>query len=232
MSSTSATTIAFFDVDHTLIQGNSGFITTMDLLKRKLYKKRRLFQAVYFTLASKIFFSDIRKVYHAAIADLIGLKAEPLYVIGDEVFQNKVKPRLYTEGLDAIRKHQDKGHRVVLLSSGPEMTLKSLQRFVKADMGFMMAPRVRDGLVTGELNEPLCNAQGKIHYAKIACQQLGAKLKDCFFYSDHYTDVPMLKAVGFPRVVNPDWRLKKIARKNHWTTLHFNHPLGYSGATQ
>ena len=44
-------------------------------------------------------------------------------------------------------------------------------------------------------------------------------LEHCYFYSDSYTDLPMLEAVGYPRVVNPDLRLRRLARRRGWPVL-------------
>jgi hypothetical protein len=52
----------------------------------------------------------------------------------------------------------------------------------------------------------------------------GYRLSDCYAYSDSATDLPMLEAVGYPRVVNPDRALRKIARDRNWPVLTFGAP--------
>ena len=41
-------------------------------------------------------------------------------------------------------------------------------------------------------------------------------LENAYFYTDSYTDLPMLEAVKFPVVVSPDRRLERLARKRQW----------------
>ena len=41
-------------------------------------------------------------------------------------------------------------------------------------------------------------------------------------YSDSYSDVPFLEAVGHPVAVNPDRRLRRIARLRGWPTVAFS----------
>ena len=46
-------------------------------------------------------------------------------------------------------------------------------------------------------------------------------LDESFFYSDSFTDLPMLERVGQPRVVAPDPRLRRVARKRGWPILRW-----------
>ena len=53
----------------------------------------------------------------------------------------------------------------------------------------------------------------------------GIDLASSYAYSDSYTDVPMLEAVGHPVVVNPDRVLARLARDREWETLQFTRPV-------
>jgi phosphoserine phosphatase len=46
------------------------------------------------------------------------------------------------------------------------------------------------------------------------------ELDDCFAYSDSYSDVPMLSTVGHPAAVNPDFRLKLLAKAYGWPSFN------------
>jgi hypothetical protein len=53
----------------------------------------------------------------------------------------------------------------------------------------------------------------------------GFDLDECFAYSDSYTDLPMLNAVGNPRAVNPDSDLRAVAIERNWAVLDFEKPV-------
>jgi hypothetical protein len=53
----------------------------------------------------------------------------------------------------------------------------------------------------------------------------GIDLAASYAYSDSYTDVPMLEAVGHPVVVNPDRVLARLARDRDWESLQFTRPV-------
>lgn len=50
-------------------------------------------------------------------------------------------------------------------------------------------------------------------------KKLKVNFKESFAYSDSIFDLPVLKSVGHPVVVEPDKKLLKIASKNSWETL-------------
>ena len=72
------------------------------------------------------------------------------------------------------------------------------------------------GLFTGRFVDPLCYGTGKIVRTKRLAEAHGFALDEATFYSDSYTDLPLLEAVAEPIVVNPDPRLERIAKKRGW----------------
>jgi len=50
-------------------------------------------------------------------------------------------------------------------------------------------------------------------------------LSESSAYSDSYTDLPMLEAVGHPVAVNPDRVLAKVARERGWEVMQFTKPV-------
>ena len=64
----------------------------------------------------------------------------------------------------------------------------------------------------------MCYAAGKIEHAQRWLDLHGGTLADSWFYSDSLSDAPMLAAVGHPVVINPDPRLRRMARRRGWRT--------------
>ena len=78
---------------------------------------------------------------------------------------------------------------------------------------------VVDACLTGRMIEPLCFGAGKAFYAERLGQQLGLNWKEGYFYTDSYSDLPVLEAVEHPMVVCPDQRLEREAHKRGWKIL-------------
>lgn len=72
------------------------------------------------------------------------------------------------------------------------------------------------GQMTGDFERPLCFGQGKVQRAERWCAQRGLSLDKSWFYSDSLSDRSMLERVANPRVVNPDPRLRRLARRRQW----------------
>lgn len=208
--------IAFFDVDHTLVDGNTGFFTSLHLIRRGLLKKRRLFQAVYYLYTGTFIYHDVKKIYELILSDMAGKKIDDVLDLGQYCFEKNIRQRFFEEAIASIRWHQGRGHHVVLLSSGPTMTLMAIQEALGLNCTFSIGPSVVNDTLTNQLPEPLCHAEGKSHYAKIYARDQKVSLEDCYFYTDHFSDIPLLREVGYPRVINPDTKLKKEATQKGW----------------
>ena len=57
---------------------------------------------------------------------------------------------------------------------------------------------------------------GRVRSSRNAPRTLDLDLEASWFYSDSYSDLPMLERVGNPRVVAPDPRLRWAARARQW----------------
>ena len=213
--------VAFFDVDNTLIKGYSGYYATLELIRRGIIKKRRLLQALYYQLLSPIYYGNVRKMYEIAIRDMAGSSLEKILEIGEEVFQKKIKHCFYIEALEKIQDHRLAQDRIALISSGPYMIVKAIADYLKVDTLFAVGPVVQNKILQNRLETPFCFQEGKLQLAQDYVQQLDVSLDQCSFYSDSIQDLLLLKAVGYPKVVNPDFSLKGAALKYKWPILNF-----------
>ena len=75
---------------------------------------------------------------------------------------------------------------------------------------------VADGLYTGALVEPLCYGPGKVDHARRFATERGVELGACAFYTDSWSDLPVLDVVGRPVPVHPDPRLRREATRRGW----------------
>lgn len=213
--------LVFFDVDYTLIDGNSGFFATKRLIQHKVLKKRRLIQAIYYTLAALLFDQDVARIYQIAIDDMSGRKLDDILNIGKECLESDLKKRLKPKALAQLKKHQNKGDHIVLLTSGPYMIMQNLADYLGISEFYAIGPKAENNILTNYLPLPICHGAGKIHYAKKAAKKNNISLADAYFYTDHHTDIPLLELVGHPQCVDPDFKLKNWAQKKKWPILNF-----------
>ena len=76
---------------------------------------------------------------------------------------------------------------------------------------------VQGGKFTGRIHAPVCYGTGKVHWAEQFAAEKQIDLSQSWFYTDSYSDLPMLRRVGRRVVINPDPRLRRYARRAGWT---------------
>lgn len=221
MSENKPQSIAFFDVDYTLVNCSTGYFTTLKLMEYGILKQRRFFQAAYYAIAYLFFNVDIKKIYQTAIVDLAGTTLDLVLKIGKECFERDIIQRIYPEGLEKIREHRERGDKIILLTAAPYMLIETMQQYLGVDEAHSMGPEIVGGILTNRLKLPVCHGPGKVHYAELMAQKYNIPLSQCYFYSDEHTDLPLLEKVGFPRPTNPNRKLRRVARQRGWPILDF-----------
>jgi phosphoserine phosphatase len=85
-----------------------------------------------------------------------------------------------------------------------------------------MRSEVRDGVYTGQPAGPFTYREGKAEAIREIADREGIDLAESFAYSDSESDLPMMRAVGYPVAVNPDAALEKVARSEGWRIMRFD----------
>ncbi|MCP5467644.1 MAG: HAD-IB family hydrolase [Deltaproteobacteria bacterium] len=219
--------IAFFDVDQTLIKGYCGYTVVRNLIKKGMIKKRRVIQAFAYKSIGRLFRKlDVKRMYEIVMSDLAGFKMKEIMQIGEEIFNQQVKPLIYQEAIKEVKKQRNLGHKIAFISSGPQMAIQPIEKFFHADRSFSISPQIKEGVLQKEIIEPLCYEEGKVILAEQYANENQTELKDCLFYSDSISDLPLLEKVGKAHAVNPDKFLFREAQKRHWPILNFHKLLG------
>ncbi|MFT7581946.1 MAG: HAD superfamily hydrolase (TIGR01490 family) [Myxococcota bacterium] len=208
---------AFFDLDGTMIPFNSALKYARFEHRAKRIKMRHLVRSAVWLLLYRFSLADMNRAFKFAVEHYKGEQEQQLFERTQSWFEAEVAPHLLTKAADAVTMHGGKGHPCVLLSSTSSYMARSvLARWGLDDWLANVFPTDADGALTGDFESPLCYGEGKVVRARRWAAENGVDLAKSWFYSDSYSDVPMLAAVGYPIVVNPDPRLRRHARKRGW----------------
>lgn len=148
-----------------------------------------------------------------------GMSEDRLLELADEAFDTVVRPALYKDGLSLVKRAKSAGHRIVLVSGSPDFLLERLARMVEADDVIGNRLEIRDGKATGRILRPLVAGPEKARLMKQHAKKHDLDLEECAAYSDSLSDLPMLSVVGRPCAVNPDFRLRALAKTYRWPVL-------------
>ena len=217
---------AFFDLDRTLLAKSSGDLYIRHL---RLNGQIRLMGLVNMITASVLYRLNLLKpegTMDKLARQYRGLEEQEMIDFGEKWFQETVKNYLYTEAVDRVKEHQRKGHIVALLTAATYYIADPTNRFLNIDHCLCTRMETEGRLLTGKIVKPICHGEGKLYYARRFCEAQGIDLGNSYFYTDSIQDLPTLKAVGYPRPVNPDRPLLRTARKYGWPVEKYNRTLG------
>ncbi len=210
---------AFFDVDGTLIAKNSGPLYMKFLRQRGEIRRRDALRTLYFYLRYRLNLLDIERAVERSSAWIRGRSEAEIAAHCRLWYRDMVRQYLQPEMVRRVRVHREQGHLVAILSSTTNYLAEPLAEELEIDHLLVSRLIVRDGRFTGEAERPICDGDGKLHWARRFAAEHDVDFAESFFYTDSVTDVPMLETVGHPQVVNPDPLLRRIARQRGWTVM-------------
>ena len=150
-----------------------------------------------------------------------GQTEEDLKKQGEIVFKKAVAGSIYPEARALIAAHQAMGHQVAIVSSATKHQIAPAAK--ELDIKHIMCTELvmENGEFTGEVVHPTCFGQGKKTAAIDFCKKYKGNMDISFFYTDSDDDLPLVDAVGNPRVVNPNKVLARLGRKHKWPICNF-----------
>lgn len=214
------TAAAFFDVDNTLIQGNSLIALGYQLFKRRYIELRDISPYLITQVRYRVFGSELPDAMaqgrEKALSVVKGQSVEELTQLCTDIVENHLIDRTYNGTRELAAMHIAAGEQVWLVSATPVQVGQALA----ARLGFTGAlgtvAEEKDGKFTGRLVGDILHGPGKAHAVQALAEAQGLDLKECTAYSDSVNDIPMLSLVGTPVAINPDRQLRKHAEKSGW----------------
>jgi HAD superfamily hydrolase (TIGR01490 family) len=211
---------AFFDLDRTLLAINSGLAWARFERRTKSISRAQFVRAGIWTLLYHLSLADIGRVYATATRHYRGVRGSDLDRRTREWFQSEIAGHLRPGAVPGLREHRDRGHLLVLLTSSSQYEAAAASEIFGLDHWIANHfPLDQTGCLLGTYERPLCAGAGKVVRAERFAAEHGIDLDRSFFYTDSLSDLPMLERVGEPRVVAPDPRLRREARRRGWPIL-------------
>jgi HAD superfamily hydrolase (TIGR01490 family) len=148
-----------------------------------------------------------------------GASKDRLVTLAEDLFDEVIKPNIYPRARDLIEESRRAGVRQVLISGALDFTLRPLAEYLQVDDYIANRLEFRDGYATGKLGKPFVGGAVKADIMRSYAKAHDVDLTQSWAYSDSYSDFPMLAVVGRPTAVNPDLRLRSVARSYDWPVL-------------
>jgi HAD superfamily hydrolase (TIGR01490 family) len=217
--------LALFDLDHTLLSGDSDvlwceFLMQQGVLDRAEFEPRNADMARRYADAS-VSVQDFCDFYVGTLAGRSPAQWQPLC---EQFLSEVIAPRIPASGHALVDGHRQLGHTLVLTTATNRVITGMTARFLGIDT--LIATEValgEGGVCTGRTSGTLNMREGKVTRLRdwLAEGNLPpALLAQATLYSDSSNDLPLLGAVGDPVAVDPDARLLGHARAAGWQVLN------------
>ena len=161
-----APSVAFVDVDGTLLAETTTFLFARILLRRGLIRRSFLLRALYHGLQHRLGRLDYGRLIAYGLKNIARIPVVELERIAYENFAEYVRPRLYdgvVEHFNALRRG---GTPIVLVSSSPGLVIEPLSLYLGCTATLTTPVVIERNRMIGMGKGPACYGEGKLYWAE------------------------------------------------------------------
>lgn len=216
---------AFFDLDGTLVDGFTATAHAGDRIRRRQARLGEVTGVIEAAMRYRFGRVDFAKLLERAAGYLRGESLAELDDIGERLFRERVRSRLFPTMHEVVLAHQRRGHTVVMCSSALTIHAEPVARFLEIEHVVCNHFEVdADGRLTGRIRRPVIWGRRKADAVGQLCESRDIGLADSWFYADGNEDIALMSLVGQPRPVNPRRELAARAAVEGWPVLRVTTP--------
>ena len=213
--------LALFDLDNTLLSGDSDFewaqfLIEKGVLDREVYEARNM----QFFEAYKAGILNIHEFLDFQLRPLSRHPRKQLDQWHAEFMEQKIQPLISQKARDLVDSHAEDA-RVIVTATNSFVTWPIAREFGVENL-VATEPEEVDGEFTGRVTGTPAFREGKVQRVKEWLDEHGLKWEmfdETWFYSDSLNDLPLLEIVSHPIAVDPDETLKEHALAEDWPLI-------------
>ena len=212
--------LALFDLDNTLIAGDSDF----EWGKWLVHKNK--VDGDYYRRTNEAFFHDyeagVLDIYaylEFALAPLAVIEPEELLALRREFMEQIIVPMWLPEAEALLEKHRQRGDMLLIISATNRFVVEPISTRLKVTELIATEPEMIGGRYTGKVSGTPSYKDGKVERLRDWLKGRDETLQGSYFYSDSINDLPLLELVEHPVAVDPDAELKAQAQARGWPVM-------------
>lgn len=213
-------TLAIFDLDYTLLAGDSDhawgeFLIERGLVDGPAYRETNdRYFAQY--LAGTL---DIHAFLAFALAPLARLDRRLLDQLHTEFMETRIRPMVAPGAPALLDKHRARGDTLVIITATNRFVTAPIARLLGVEHLIATDPEESNGRYTGRVAGTPCYREGKVVRLEAWVREHGASLAGSWCYSDSHNDLPILRRATHPVAVDPDAILREEAVARGWPII-------------
>jgi len=214
--------LAIFDLDNTLIGGDSDFlwgefIGEEGIVDANAYREKNEYFYQQYDLGTL----DIYAWLDFCLEPLTRYSMTELQELHHRFMIQKIEPILLDKAQNCINRHKERGDTVLVMTASTSFVTAPIVKKYGINHLLATEPEIKAGRYTGGVSGMPCFQSGKIDKLMPWLQKNEETLTGSTFYSDSHNDLPLLELVDNPVAVNADKILTKIAEKKGWEVLNW-----------
>jgi HAD superfamily hydrolase (TIGR01490 family) len=222
MPSSRSGKLALFDLDNTLLEGDSDhawgeFLISNSLVEEKAHRDKN----DHFYDQYKQGALDIHGYVAFTLEPVMQLDRIQRTQLLAEFMKQSVEPIILDKGRELVRTHLDAGDFCIIITATNEFISTPIATLLNADLIIATELQISNDMYNGKISGTPCYQDGKVSKlnAWLDQQETRFNLSDAVFYSDSINDLPLLQEVATPVAVDPDQRLLEKAESEGWKIL-------------
>jgi HAD superfamily hydrolase (TIGR01490 family) len=214
--------LVLFDLDHTLLSGDSDvlwcdFLVEQGVLDGSIFTARNAdIEARY--KDGTVGLEEFANFY---VGTLAGRTPKDWEALRQVFLATSIVPRIGRAAVDLARGHLQAGDLVVMTTATNRFITELTAAYFGIEHLIATEPQLQDGVFTGRTTGTLNMREGKVVRLHDWMAGSGYRLADLesIAYSDSINDLPLLQAVNRAVAVDPDARLHKEALARGWDVM-------------
>lgn len=213
-------TLAIFDLDNTLIGGDSDYLWGQFLCERGLVDSE------HFAAENERFYAeyesgslDINAYLRFALGPLRGRPPEVLAGWHRDFMRSKIEPLILPAGRALLDQHRQRGDQLLIITATNAFITRPIANALGVAELLACEGEMAGGRYTGEPAGVPSYGPGKVTRLRAWAGERGAALDGAWFYSDSHNDLPLLELVDNPVAVDPDETLRAHAEATGWPII-------------
>lgn len=212
--------LAIFDLDNTLLAGDSDYLWGCYLVDRGIVDRDEYEEAnARFYEQYRQGRLNIEEFLSFALRPLACHEPERLYAWRRDFVEEFIKPILLPAAFALIERHRQAGDLPVVITATNRFVTEPIVELYGIEHLIATVPEFSGGRYTGRFEGTPCFQEGKVLRLSEWLAKNGHGLEDSWFYSDSHNDLPLLNRVAHPVAVDPDDALAKIADEKAWPVI-------------
>lgn len=213
-------TLALFDLDHTLLDGDSDYLWGQFLVEQGIVDGDDYEQRIQeFFDQYQAGTMDIHAFLSFQLAPLAEHPVERLEAWRARFITERIAPIILPAAHRLIAQHRSEGRTPVIITATNSFITAPIAERLGVPHLLATEPEMVDGRYTGRPAGIPCYRDGKVKRLEAWLEKHGESLTGSWFYSDSHNDLPLLERVDHPVAVDPDDRLRREAARRGWDVI-------------